>query len=83
MRDFNGSYLHVGDNLVSDVQLPSDFGFRSFYLPNARDLAWMLGSNIPNELSVVADEYVQSQLNLYQDPIFTASGVQIRDSKLY
>ena len=83
MRDFNGSYLHVGDNLVSDVQLPSDFGFRSFYLPNARDLAWMLGSNIPNDLSVVADENVQSQLNLYQDPIFTASGVQIRDSKLY
>ena len=80
MRDFKGSYLHVGDNLVSDVQLPADFGFRSLYLPNARDLAWMLGTNIPNDISVIADEFVQSQLNLHQNPIFTTSGVQISDS---
>jgi predicted HAD superfamily hydrolase len=82
MRDFEGSYLHVGDNLVADVQLPSDFGFRTFYLPNARDLGWMLGSDIPNDISVIADEFVQSQLNLYQNPIFTASGVQISGSTI-
>ena len=27
--------------------------------------------NIPNDISVAADEAVQSHLNLYQDPIFT------------
>jgi FMN phosphatase YigB (HAD superfamily) len=83
MKDFEGSYLHVGDNLVADVQLPSDFGFRTFYLPNARDLAWMLGSDIPNDISVIADEFVQRHLNLYQDPIFTASGVPISSSTIY
>ena len=83
MKNLESRFLRVGDNLVSDVQLSADFGFRSFYLSNACDLAWMLGSNIPNDISVIVDEFVQSQLNLYQDPIFTASGVQISSSTFY
>ncbi len=71
MKSFKGDYLHVGDNVVSDVQLPGDCGFRSYYLPNARDLAWMLGKDIPNDISVAADELVQYRLNLYQDPVFS------------
>ena len=76
MKSSKENYLHVGDNVVSDVQLPGDFGFRSYYLPNGRDLAWMLGRDIPNDISVVADEFVQCRLKLYQDPVFSTETSQ-------
>ena len=68
-------FLHVGDNVVSDIQRPASYGFDTMYLPNARDLAWMLGRNIPNEFASATDEFIQNQLHLYQDPVFTTESI--------
>jgi hypothetical protein len=75
LRFSRESFLHVGDNIVSDIQVPAYYGFDAMYLPNARDLAWMLGRHIPNEFAVVTDEFIQNQLNLYQDPVFPTEGI--------
>lgn len=39
----NPSYLHVGDNVVSDAQLPGDFRLQNFHVLNPRDKWHALG----------------------------------------
>jgi FMN phosphatase YigB (HAD superfamily) len=61
-------FLHVGDNVVSDVQIPGDYGFRAMYLANARDLASLLGKEIKNDFESSSNLYSISRLGIYQNP---------------
>jgi hypothetical protein len=43
-------FLHVGDNYVSDVQIPGDYGLANLLILNSRDLAKLHGVDIGNSL---------------------------------
>jgi FMN phosphatase YigB (HAD superfamily) len=61
-------FLHVGDNVVSDIQIPGDYGFRAMYLANARDLASLLGKEINNDYDSSGNLNEISRLGIYQNP---------------
>jgi predicted HAD superfamily hydrolase len=44
------NFLHVGDNYVSDVQIPGDYGLANLLILNSRDLAKLHGVDIGNSL---------------------------------
>jgi len=49
-------HLHVGDNLVSDIQIPSDFGFRASHIMNPLDKWKIMGYPIDDEANIIYDD---------------------------
>jgi hypothetical protein len=43
----DGRHLHIGDNLVSDIQIPTSRGIETIHLASSIDLYWMLRGSYP------------------------------------
>jgi FMN phosphatase YigB (HAD superfamily) len=80
---YDQDFLHIGDNYVSDAQVPGDFGLRAMLILNSRDLAKLHGIDIDNSLEsmrnfehVYAHRIFQNQERIYLSKDF-AGGRQI------
>jgi FMN phosphatase YigB (HAD superfamily) len=60
--------IHIGDNIVSDIQIPVDLGIKVIYLANARDMAQLTGNIINNEYTHPKDKK-NYYLKIYQNPL--------------
>lgn len=62
----NPDFLHIGDNYVSDVQNPVDFGLNTLLLPNAKEFAIMHGVHIDDDLESADSVLNNSLLGIFQ-----------------
>jgi len=46
-------HLHVGDNVVSDAQVPGDYGFKNFHIMNPIDKWEFLGYPLENSAEII------------------------------
>jgi FMN phosphatase YigB (HAD superfamily) len=81
--DLSDGFMHIGDNAVSDVQIPFDIGLNAIWLPNSNELARLHGVHINTTVEGVKSPTNVANSGVFQNPFlsfrshFSAGGVSI------
>jgi predicted HAD superfamily hydrolase len=49
-------HLHIGDNVVSDTQVPGDFGFKTSHMMNPMDKWITMGNNPIEDSNIIFND---------------------------